>query len=179
MVGKDPRLAVFPAATARPIKPQDLEGTSKGPSIEIRVVDHRTGRPVPGVALGRAGWMPSKPVMTDDDGRAVVPLSRPLSDLLSVAVRKDGIAPVKLWFPSPVREEEIPPSYTLKVYPSETIGGAVRDEQGRPIAGVRVTPTVWTNSSEILYLREDIGDPTPAMTDAEGRWECPGMPAGI
>jgi protocatechuate 3,4-dioxygenase beta subunit len=55
----------------------------------------------------------------------------------------------------------------------------VRDEQGRPVAGVRVAPTIWTSSADIRYLREDFEAPAPATTDAEGRWQCEGMPAGI
>ena len=61
----------------------------------------------------------------------------PLSGFLSVVVRKEGFSAVTLWFPSPVREEEIPASYTLNMYPVETIGGVVQDEQGRPVAGVK------------------------------------------
>jgi RNA polymerase sigma factor (sigma-70 family) len=159
---------------------QDLKGESDGPSIEIRVVDQRTGRPLPGAALSVEVERNSRARMTTDGaGRAAVAIPSPLSGFLSVVVRKEGFAPVTLWFPSPVREEEVPGSYTLKMYPVETVGGVVQDEQGRPVAGVRVAPVVWTSSADIRYLREDIENPAPAMTDDQGRWQCAGMPAGI
>jgi RNA polymerase sigma factor (sigma-70 family) len=160
--------------------PQDLGDERAGPSIEIRTVDQRTGKPLPGVELTvNADRKPSKRSTTDNVGRAAVAVPAPLPRLLSVVARKDGFAPITLWFPSPIVEDEIPASYTLKMYPAETIGGVVQDEQGRPVAGVRVKPIVWTNSSEIRYLREDIEESGPVQTDAEGRWQCAGMPAGI
>ena len=134
---------------ARPKAP-GRRGERDGPSIEIRVVDQRTGKPLPGVALAvDVDRKPGQRTTTDDAGRAAIAIPAPLPKFLSVVVRKDGFAPVTLWFPSPLREEEIPASYTLTMYPAETIGGVVRDEQGRPVAGVRVAPTIWTNSSEI------------------------------
>ena len=160
--------------------PRDLGDERAGPSIEIRTVDQRTGKPLPGVELTvHADRKPGKRSTTDDAGRAAVAVPAPLPKFLSVVVRKEGFAPVTLWFPSPIVEDEIPASYTLKMYPAETIGGVVQDEQGRPVAGVRVKPIVWTNSSEIRYLREDIEESGPVQTDAEGRWRCAGMPAGI
>jgi RNA polymerase sigma factor (sigma-70 family) len=161
-------------------RPQDREGEREGPSIEIRVVDQRTGRPLPGVALAvEVGRNPHDRTTTDDAGRAAVAIPERTAGFLSVVARKEGFATVTLWFPSPVREEEVPPSYMLKMYPAETVGGVVHDEQGRPVAGVRVAPTIWTSSADIRYLREDIAEPAPAMTDSQGRWQCAGMPTGI
>ncbi len=158
----------------------DIQGEGQAPSIEIRVVDHRTERPVPGVALSvEVGRNPHSRTATDEAGRASVAIPEPLTGFLSVVARKEGFATVTLWFPSPFREEDLPGSYTLKLYPAETVGGVVHDEQGRPVAGVRVAPTVWTGSADIRYLREDIAEPAPATTDAQGRWQCPGMPAAI
>jgi RNA polymerase sigma factor (sigma-70 family) len=155
-------------------------GEGEGPSVEIRVVDHRDGRPLPGVALTvNADRQAGARATTDGAGRAAVALPDPLPKILSVVVRKEGFAPVTLWFPSPVREAEIPASYTLKLFPAEAVGGVVRDEQGRPVAGVRVAPTIWTSSADVRPLREDYEEAPPATTDEMGRWRCEGMPAGI
>jgi RNA polymerase sigma factor (sigma-70 family) len=159
---------------------ENPEGERGGPSIEIRVVDQRSGKPLLGAALTvEVGRNPRGRMMTDDAGRAAVAIPWPLSGFLSVVVRKEGFSTVTLWFPSPVREAEIPASYTLKMYPVETVGGAVHDEQGRPVAGAKVAATIWTNSAEIRYLREDFERPAPATTDEQGRWQFEGMPAGI
>jgi len=159
---------------------QDLEGDHVGPTVDFRIVDQRNGKPLAGVVLTvYVDRKPDKRTTTDDAGRAAVAVPTPLPLFLSVVVRKDGFAPVTLWFPSPIREEEIPASYSQAMYPAETLGGVVRDEQGRPVAGVRVAPTIWTSSADIRYLREDFEAPAPATSDAEGRWQCERMPAGI
>jgi RNA polymerase sigma factor (sigma-70 family) len=159
---------------------QDLEGDHVGSTVNLRIVDQRNDKPLPGVALTlNVDRQPGQRTTTDDTGRAAVAVPAPLPRFLSVVVRKDGFAPVTLWFPSPIREEEIPASYSQAMYATETIGGVVRDEQGQPIAGVSVAPTIWTSSADIRYLREDFQEPAPATTDAEGRWQCEGMPAGI
>jgi RNA polymerase sigma factor (sigma-70 family) len=159
---------------------QDIEGDQVGPTVDFRIVDQRNGKPLPGVALTvNVDRQPAERTTTDDAGRAAVAVPAPLPRFLSVVVRKDGFAPLTLWFPSPIREAEIPASYSQAMYASETIGGVVRDERGRPVAGVRVAPTIWTSSADIRYLREDFQEPAPATTDAEGRWQCEGMPAGI
>ena len=95
-----------------------------------------------------------------------------------MAVRKHGFAPVTLWFPTPLREAEVPASYTQTIYPTETIGGVVRDEQGRPVAGVRVAPTIWTSSAEIRYLHEDFQERLPRRPTLRVDGSA-GMPAGI
>ena len=159
---------------------QDFEDDHVGPNIDFRIVDQRNGKPLPGVSLTvNVARNPGKRTTTDDAGRAKVAVPAPLPRILSVVVRKDGFAPVTLWFPSPIREEEIPASYTVAMYPVETIAGVVRDEQGQPVAGVWVAPTIWHSSADIRYLREDFQAPAPATTDAEGRWQCEGLPAGI
>ncbi len=178
--GRDGPAAVQAQNTGQGQPARDFEGEREGPSIEIRVVDQRTGKPLPGATLTvEVGRNPRGRMTTDGAGRAAVTIPSPLSGFLSVVVRKEGFSTVTLWFPSPVREEEVPASYTLKMYPAETVGGVVHDEQGRPVAGVRVVPAVGTLSSEIRYLREDIEDPAPATSDDRGRWQCAGMPAGV
>jgi len=158
---------------------QDLEG-DQGPTVDFRIIDQRNGKPLASVALTvNVDRNRGNQTTTDNAGRAAVAVPLPLPRFLSVVIRKDGFAPVTLWFPSPIREHEIPASYSLAMYPAETIGGVVRDEQDRPVAGVRVAPTIWTSSADIRYLREDFEAPAPATTDAEGRWQCERMPAGI
>jgi RNA polymerase sigma factor (sigma-70 family) len=173
------------AAEAKQSKPldkmvQDPEGDQFGPIVDFRIVDQRNGKSLVGVTLTlNADRAPYSSATTNDAGRAKVTAPSPLPRFLSVVARKDGYAPVTLWFPTPLHEEEIPASYTQALYPVETIAGVVHDEQGRPVAGVRVEPTVWTNSAEMPYLREDFESIPPSVTDAAGRWRCEGMPAGV
>ena len=171
---------VVSRGAARPNRFGSSTGERAGSPVEFRVVDQRTGKHLPGVTLTvNVDRQPRSRITTDEAGRAAIAVPAATSGFLSVVFRKDGFAPVTLWFPSPIREEEIPASFTQAMYSAETIGGVVRDEQGRPVAGVTVAPTIWTNSAEIRYFREDFEKPAAATTDDEGRWQCEGMPAGI
>ena len=69
-------------------------------------------------------------------------------------------------------------NYTMALERSETIGGIVRDEQGRPIEGARVFPwyfevdriwpEIYTSPNSSLAI---------ATTDAQGRWRADALPA--
>jgi len=62
---------------------------------------------------------------------------------------------------------------------AEAIGGAVHDEQGRPIEGARVFPMVhpWAQVWAEIYASPN-SDVVAATTDAWGRWRCDALPAG-
>jgi RNA polymerase sigma factor (sigma-70 family) len=177
--GRDvPALAAVQGEGPAKLTPH-LDRHYAGFAVDFRVADKRTGKPLPGVALTlNVDRNAVKRMTTDDSGRASVAMPAE-SKSLSVAVRKDGFAAVTIWFPRPIRVEEIPASYTLAMYPAESIGGVVRDEQGRPVAGVRVAPLIWTSSAEVRYIQEEFEEPAPAITDDQGRWRCEGMPGGI
>jgi RNA polymerase sigma factor (sigma-70 family) len=182
-LARDSREASAPLALRGNLPPEQQQGLADeqtGPTIDFRIIDQRSGKPVPDVVLMlNFDRTPRGRTATNDAGRAAVALPATLPRFLSVVIRKTGYAPVTVWFPTPIRKDEIPASYTQALYPAETITGVVHDEQGRPLAGVKVTPTVWTNSAEMPYLREEFESLAPAVTDALGRWQCQGMPAGV
>jgi hypothetical protein len=159
---------------------QDLDGDRGGSTVDFRVVDRRTGKPMPGVALTLdVERNPREKTTTDDVGRSEFTVPTPLPKFLSVVARKEGYVPVRVWLQSPLFEgEEIPAKYILNMPAAESIGGVVRDEQGRPVAGVRVALTIWINSSD-PRTRDEFDDLAPARTDAQGKWQCVGLPAGI
>ncbi len=64
--------------------------------------------------------------------------------------------------------------------PFESISGEVKDEQGRPIAGVTVKPMIFTNvGPNTRPGREELDEPIPVTTDAQGRWRWETLPSGI
>ena len=80
----------------------------------------------------------------------------------------------------------LPRTITQELEPGETIGGFVKDEEGRPIAGAEVTVGHQPGKDNV----PDIDVPAPASlslyaglphlrvkTDAEGRWRCSILPA--
>jgi beta-lactamase regulating signal transducer with metallopeptidase domain/protocatechuate 3,4-dioxygenase beta subunit len=59
------------------------------------------------------------------------------------------------------------------------IGGTVVDTEGRPIAGALVTVDVRAPATAPSKLPAGFRDPAPVSTDAQGRWQASGVPAGV
>ena len=54
---------------------------------------------------------------------------------------------------------DIPATYTLAMYPVGSVGGIVRDEQGRPIEGVLIEPMTWMRSGVDRTDRDEFDRP--------------------
>jgi RNA polymerase sigma factor (sigma-70 family) len=178
--GRDVAVMVASGAPGAAPAAQNAQDEGVGRSIELRVVDQRTGKPLAHVAIGVEveGNLRERKT-TDDAGRAAVAVPAPTPQRLSVKARKDGYATITAWLSDPEIRDNLPSSYTLRMYPAETLGGVVRDENDRPVEGVQVTPTIGTIADEFHLRPEMFDDPAPATTDAQGRWRCSGLPAGI
>jgi RNA polymerase sigma factor (sigma-70 family) len=163
----------------RPLVTPDSDRATN--SIDFRVVDKRTGKPLPGVALVVQAELKEvgRPT-TDAAGRIAIMVSVPAPKFVQLRARKEGYAPMLVVMGDPSIEGEIPASHTMRMVPVEPVGGVVRDEQGRPIAGVKVTPHIWTRTpASSRSLREEFDVRDTVTTDAQGRWRCETMPEGI
>ena len=80
-------------------------------------------------------------------------------------------------------DENPPETFTVKLAKGTIVGGLVKDEQGRPIAGARVEvmradrdyAEISKRTSIATWLAE--GDDA-RITDAAGRWSLGNVPAG-
>ena len=127
------------------------------------VVDHRTGKPLAGVAL-------TVKVERKDAGHAAGRTTRGPSchqasharcqtTWRSARVRL-GLAPMTGFIRHrSFQAGDIPASYTLAMHPVETLSGVVRDEQGRPVEGVLVEPMTWMRSGGGGTDREEFRSP--------------------
>jgi hypothetical protein len=100
-------------------------------------------------------------------------LPRELS-VLWLRVQKPGFVPLQVTWDNARAEfpVEIPREYTVKLEPGSTIGGVVEDEQGEPIAGVRVRVSIGSAGNHGRgEPRVDL-DNFGTNTDANGRWLC-------
>jgi RNA polymerase sigma factor (sigma-70 family) len=145
--------------------------------IELRVVDRSRGKPLPGVRLTLVtGTVPTFERTSDYNGTIAFDYPSLGPNRAHVDARKDGFLPTRVWVRHPGEEEEFPPSFTLKMVPAARIGGLVKEEDGQPVLGAKVWLAISGPSDE---PQNRAGIRTEeALTDAEGRWSCPGVPPG-
>lgn len=155
--------------------------------IELRVLGRSDGKPIAGATIeatiwDSATWHESKQT-TDADGRCQFRLPDGVQSF-SFIIARDGYVPVsRTWGKD---EGAAPASLSVELDPGTPIGGFVRDERGRPIAGAEVTVAIGPGLGEV----PDVDVPVPAnwgqnpgyprlqvKTDAEGRWRCSILPA--
>ncbi len=161
----EPQAAPAPIPAPAPSGPRTLR---------LRVVSAATGRPVPHAEV--RVWM----ALRDDDWRtadaegrlAIVHSTGPADRTVGVDAWSDGFAMQRHnWGQDP--KLPIPDEATLKLQAGESLGGIVRDEAGRPVAGAKVY--LWSHN----YKRKD---PTELLYDLrsttgpDGRWHTGGAP---
>jgi RNA polymerase sigma factor (sigma-70 family) len=167
-----------PADSETKAQQQPAPGREVG-TVFFRVVENSTKKPLPGVLL--KVWLNgkiSRQHTTDESGRLVIPVPKEPFERLTITARGDGLVPMRVYlrhFAS--RETEIPRLYTLAMEHGTSIGGIVRDDDGRAIEGVIVS--LYRNGpedrgSEALDFQE-----ITARTDAQGRWHLDLIPAAL
>ena len=160
------------------------EGRNRSTAREVRtvffrVVDRETKQPLPGVTL--KVWIDGKMArqqVTDESGLMVITLPEKEPERLTVTARKNGLVPMRVYLRHfAAKETEIPRTYTLAMERGTTIGGIVRDEDGRPIEGVTVS---LYEDGPVDRGREALDfEGITARTDAQGRWHLDLIPAGL
>ena len=142
------------------VQPKPAEEPKSGRELKLEVIGASDRSPLAGanvwVRFTRGGTRVLQGA-TDEEGHYSIPLPEDTTYFLTVAVAHPGYVPIGFRWDGP----KIPESYTLAMERGSTIGGSVRDEQGRPIEGARVLPEIGISmGSEVVGAR----------TDARGRW---------
>jgi beta-lactamase regulating signal transducer with metallopeptidase domain len=171
------------AAPQAPEKPAtSAEAPKEGGRMEVKAVEAAGGRPLEGVSIFFQGRFDGKlrqgTVVTGKDGKAVVewPAASKIEYLKLFTTRSKFVPIYKDWTDDK-RPIELPGSQEFRYEAGTTIGGIVRDEAGRPIAGAKVS--VMAPVAEKENFSHWLGFP---VTDAEGRWrldEAPAVLAGV
>ncbi len=169
-----------PAAELKPSTPQSKSEPRTRP-LALTVVDRRTGQPLSGVQLDITANGAVRKGTTDAAGRYVI--DRPEAEPRSVLIqaRKDGFVPTDVsWNYRRGIPITPPATYSLRLEPGTTIGGLVKDPEGRPINGATVYVLVPSQPSQRPEPepRPNIWD-YPNRTDAQGRWHCDIVPAEL
>ena len=123
--------------------------------------------------------------MTDDQGHCTLELPRNASQVTAFC-GKDGFVPAKQAWSEVENGAGLPATYTQELESGLPIGGFVRDEEGKPVAGAEVTVAISQGKSD----QPDLDVPSPGnlsvyapfphfrvKTDAQGRWRCSILPA--
>ena len=113
-------------------------------TIEIVVVGKDSGKRLPGAKVRFSIDFGTSLREANRDGVVHFDLTkRVFQDSLNFDVWADGYVQQRFFFAqNDARYPKIPDQFTVELLPGEeTLGGKVTDEQGRPIAGVKVT--VW------------------------------------
>ncbi len=140
-----------------------MRGAGRLRPLYLHVVEARTGDPVGDATVGFLTAMGK--CQTDADGRVVVPVSVEGGPGLVLDVTAPGMAPVRLQWPG----RDVPQTYRLEMATGMPFGGVVRDRQGRPVRGAKVTVSFSERLSPVETSA--VSDHTET-TDVAGRWSC-------
>ncbi len=155
-----------------PAQPPKAVSAAQPLAIDIVVIAKGTGKPLERATVRPSIDFTQDELKTDNEGRVRIDLSRSIFlDTLSLDVWADGYVQQRHVFAQgDARHPKIPPRLAIELLPGEeTLGGKVTDEEGRPIAGVKVR--IWgylgekKEKSELAYM---VG----ATTDERGQWRC-------
>ena len=157
--------------------PPDRYTRSRTASLLVRVVDE-DGKPLANTNLDVKFLGHEKNCRTDAEGTATVVVPGPNRLFLSLIAYPDGYPPMRKWWKNEAGNELIPHEFTFTFERGRTIGGVVRDEQGKPIQGAKIHLSISSEKLEqsqmCLALWNSI-----FVTDAEGRWSLAHVPLKI
>ncbi len=186
-----------PAPPSRPI-------VTNGPAMKVMVLDQETGQPLPDAEVlapnfaSFFGGSENAPRWTTAaDGAAVIRLGEvPPNHLreiswFAVSIRHAGYSPRSLSWSAENKDvrPDMPREITVRLERGITLGGAVRDEAGVALSGIRVRVFACGYSyafarsherhQEYAEFGNDSAGGSLALTDAQGRWQVQDFPRGL
>ncbi|HEY1599833.1 MAG TPA: carboxypeptidase regulatory-like domain-containing protein [Pirellulales bacterium] len=113
---------------------------------------------------------------TDDDGRVTLAL-RKVPVNFSAMIQTPGFGPYCAKWEANDHPEAIPEKFTAELDKAWSVGGVIVDEQGSPLAGVKVTPRLEFKKRPGDTRQFGAGART--KTDAFGKWRFDSVPNGL
>jgi RNA polymerase sigma factor (sigma-70 family) len=165
--------------------PKTPEAEAPGRTLDLRVVEAKTGRPIPGAKAQLYLSGPSN-YAADDRGHCRIPLPADMPEWegFYIGVWKDGYTPIRINSSGRILKEGGLRHYTVELDPALPMGGIVQDERGRPIAGAEVKLVFFRaivrrsgdSSKSTGYETINFDGYETFVTDARGHWECRLLP---
>ena len=159
-----------PRAIAEP--PTSAPAPTAPRTIDVIVRGKDIGKPIEGATIRALINMEQVTRKTDRDGKVRFILFQHKSrDSLSLDVWAEGYVQQRYFFSKhDARYPKIPEQFAVELFPgTQTLGGTVNDEQGRPIKGAKVE--IWAYLGE-LKRKEELAYMVDAVTDDQGQWRC-------
>jgi BlaR1 peptidase M56/Carboxypeptidase regulatory-like domain len=149
-------------------------------TMEIRVINSRTGRPEPGVRV-RASYNITDEGITDAEGQYRLTAAARRFRILGLSFRKPAFVPLQVsWDPTFIETPvEIPTEFTVKLEPGSMIGGLVEDENGKPVAEALVHVSIPSAGMHGTGTPRIAVGNFQTKTDSDGRWKCDIMPSKL
>jgi uncharacterized GH25 family protein len=111
------------------------------------------------------------------DAKGVLLLTCPVTPgNFNLYIEQPGYAPYWAEWNRNEQADEIPESFTIRLGQAWTVGGVVVDEQGKPIAGATVDPSVKFDAPPGSM---SLGVGTELKTDVDGKWSYNCIPASM
>ena len=147
----------------------------------IRAVAAANGAALEGASVQYQGRLDGKPVRgtitTGADGTALYEWKAEAKiESLALTARKAGFAPVYIYWTNRTHPVTLPAEKELRLEPGTTIGGVVKDEDGKPIGGAKVEISAPATESEMHNFYFRLGE---TQTDDAGRWRLADAPASF
>jgi beta-lactamase regulating signal transducer with metallopeptidase domain len=171
-----------PAPTG-PAPTVKTEAWTKPPSareVQVRLVRKENGQPLVGATVEarfyREGYT-DRLATTNAEGSCTIAIPVKDPTFMILGAVKDGFIPLSVgWDEKKIRDGPISP-YTFEMIRGTTIGLRVQDEQGKPIAGVKVVPWFMGKIGGSGKERFHSSEAGARTTDAQGRWSADILPA--
>ena len=151
-------------------------------TMKVHIFDE-AGKPMEGVEVHANIWPKAegfdtnRKYYTDPQGEVVVNVPKTLNMLRLFVTKKTYVPIFKGWEESWLKVgNQLPKEHTFTMQKGTVIGGFVKDEEGKPIKGVKVEVSYTMEPGFRSHLA--YGEDAP-VTDAEGRWTLDNVPQDI
>jgi Carboxypeptidase regulatory-like domain len=150
--------------------------------IEIQAVVAETEKPLEGASVVwqlriNSGKNDKTTSTTDARGRAVLQWPKgAIVNSLSVTVHKAGFVPYNLRADDNAQPIQLPVLKVLKLVRGIAVGGVLKDESGKPVAGASIRLYAPSNEANVPFFRFTLAEIT---SDREGRWRFDDAPANL
>jgi hypothetical protein len=155
--------------------------------IRVRVVAP-DGKPAAGAKIHASVWTKepfkaNRDYVCDAQGQAVVDLPETI-DIFRLWARAEGCVPLFAHWESGELQGDvrrIPEEFTFTLRKGTVIGGLVKNEDGQPVAGVKVEVMLAQRQDQrqrVLDTTWLASEDDARVTDAQGRWTLNNVPEG-